>query len=292
VSNWNRIYPNNNTALGNIRAFARDGQALGSTGILNTVWNDDGEGLFDQNWFGVLFGAAAGWQAGESSELAFTASFGQAFHRDSTGKIDQAQRELMAIHKLFDQADLEDGFDSYFWLDPFSPEGRRVAAKLRPSLSALRLHAERAITLAAEARAAAPLENAEALDALELGARRFDFLGLKFQLADECVSAYAQAQALAADKSRHDEVIESLFDTSQRLHDLHDGYMLLRGLYQQAWLRDNRPYWLDNNLNRYDRAELLWADRLDRWSQVFHQWHESQTLPPAAELGLPAASAK
>ena len=59
VNNWNRVYPNNNEALGNIRAFVRDGQKLGATGMLNTVWNDDGEGIFDENWFGVLFGAAA-----------------------------------------------------------------------------------------------------------------------------------------------------------------------------------------------------------------------------------------
>ena len=64
VNNWNRVYPNNNEALGNIRAFVRDGQKLGATGMLNTVWNDDGEGIFDENWFGVLFGAAAGVAAG------------------------------------------------------------------------------------------------------------------------------------------------------------------------------------------------------------------------------------
>ncbi len=87
VSNWSRLYPNNNEALDNIRVFVRDGQALGATGVLNTVWNDDGEGIFDENWFGVLFGAAAGWQSGESSEETFSSSFGQAFHGDPTGKI-------------------------------------------------------------------------------------------------------------------------------------------------------------------------------------------------------------
>ena len=87
----------------------------------------DGEGLFDQNWFGVLFGAAAAWQPGESKEAPFTDSYGLAFHADSTGKISQAQSELMAAHALFKSIDLGDAQDSFFWIDPFSPEGRQVA---------------------------------------------------------------------------------------------------------------------------------------------------------------------
>ncbi len=295
VNNWNRLYPNNNEALGNIRAFVRDGQKLGAKGLLNTVWNDDGEGIFDENWFGVLFGAAAGWQAGESSEENFVQSFGLAFHRDLTGKISQAQRELMAVHAVLRKAGLYDAQDSYFWLDPFSPEGQRVAAKLRPSLSEVRLHAERAIALVAEARAAGKLENQEALDALELGARRIDFLGFKFQTADECVALYTQAQALAADKSRWGEVevmLETIGSNNGRLQDMRDGYALLRDLYQQAWLRDNRPYWLQNNLARYDQATQLWIGRGDRWNQVVDRWWNTHTLLPAAEVGLPAPAGK
>ena len=45
---------------------------------------------------------------------------------------------------------------------------------------------------------------------MELGARRIDFVGLKFQSADECAALYSQAQALASDKSRWNEVGELL----------------------------------------------------------------------------------
>jgi hypothetical protein len=297
VNNWNRIYPNNNEALGNIRAFVRDGQKLGAKGMLNTVWNDDGEGIFDENWFGVLFGAAAGWQPGESSEEEFTASYGLAFHSDPTGKISQAQRELMAAHAVLKKAGLEDAQDKYFWLDPFSAEGQRVAAKLLPAASELRLDAERALTLVAEARAAAKLENSglenpEALDALELGARRIDFVGLKFQAADEIIALYNQARVLAADKSRGDEVsemLETIGSNNGRLEDMRDGYALLRDLYQQAWLRDNRPYWLQNNLARYDAAAQLWVGRSAQWDQVVQHWWDTHTLPAPEEVGLPAA---
>jgi hypothetical protein len=300
VSNWSRLYPNNNDALANIRVFVRDGQALGATGVLNTVWNDDGEGIFDENWFGVLFGAAAGWQSGESSEDAFSSSFGQAFHGDPTGKIDQAQRELMAAHDAFKEAGLHDARDVYFWVDPFSPEGERMNAKLRPFESELRLHAEHAITLIAEARAAAKqenraLENPEALDALELGARRIDFVGLKFQAADESIALYNQARAMAADKSRRDEVEAKLYTIGANnglLQDIRDGYSLLGGLYRQAWLRDNRPYWLENNQARYNRAAQLWIGRGDRWNQVMEQWWQTHTLAPPAEVGLSVQTEK
>ena len=298
VNNWSRLYPNNNEAMGNIRAFVRDGQKLGSKGMLNTVWNDDGEGIFDANWFGVLFGAAAGWQVGESSEDAFTASYGIAFHGDATGKINQAQQALMAAHALLKKADLGDARDSYFWVDPFSPPGRRIAEKIRPVLSELRLDAERAITLLAEARAAGKLDNQEALDALELGARRIDFVGLKFQAADECVSLYNQARQLAesGDKARRDEVSELLYSIGSNnggFDDIRDGYTLLRDLYRQAWLRDNRPYWLQTNMDRYDMSAQLWIARGDRWqTQVIQQWYDTHTLPTAEEAGLPAGTAK
>ena len=58
VNNWNRVYPNNYNALYNIQGFVRDGQRMGATGVLNTSWDDDGEALFNQTWYGVLFGAA------------------------------------------------------------------------------------------------------------------------------------------------------------------------------------------------------------------------------------------
>jgi hypothetical protein len=297
VNNWNRLYPNNNEALGNIRAFVRDGQKLGSKGMLNTVWNDDGEGIFDENWFGVLFGAAASWQPGESSEDAFKASYGLAFHGDATGKIDQAQQALMAAHALLKKAGLVDAQDSYFWVDPFSPLAQQGMVQLRPVLSELRLDAERAITLVAEARAAGKLENPEALDALELGARRIDFVGLKFEAADDCVALYDQARTLAAmnDKTNRAQIAELLYtigSNNGRMQDIRDGYTLLRELYRQAWLKDNRTYWLQTNLDRYDQSAQLWIARGDKWqSRVIGQWDDTGTLPLPDEAGLPAPAA-
>ncbi|MDW5266872.1 MULTISPECIES: beta-N-acetylhexosaminidase [Acidobacteriaceae] len=319
VNNWSRVYPNNNLALLNIQGFIRDGQRLGSTGALNTIWNDDGEGLENMNWYGILFGAAASWQKGESSIPQFQDSYAQVFHGDMTGDLNEAQKEIILAHALLkQQAKTGDGSDGLFWLDPMSKDGQVYADKIRPYTHELRLHAERALTLIAQARAAAPapsksftataapynpadaypsnptsLRETDAIDALELGARRMDFIGLKFQLADEIAQGYQRAydMRMTTDHKQRQTVASELSEingNNGRIADIRDDYSLIRDLYQQAWLRSNRPYALRPVLEHYDYTIGLWLARSDKIRVAQRQWADSQTLPTAAELGIPA----
>jgi hexosaminidase len=295
VNNWSRVYPNYNNALSNIQNFTADGQRLGATGQLNTVWNDDGEALFNANWYGVLFGAEAAWHQGAASIPDFQSSYGENFHGDMTGKIDEAQREMMAAQQLLKDSPYKtDGQDLLFWQDPWNADGQRIASQLRPLLSELRMHAERALILVVEARNANPnLRETDALDVLELGARRMDLIGLKFQISDEIAASYAHAFALQISKTKedHDEVgheLGSINAVNGKLQDLRNNYSLIRDLYEQAWLKSNRPYFLRNNLERYDYTIQMWLGRIDRMRVAQRQWANSETIPPAAELGIPA----
>lgn len=313
INNWNRVYPNYNNGLENIQEFTRDGQAMGATGQLNTLWNDDGEALASNNWYGLLFGAAAAWQQGESSIPAFQSSFAQVFHGDRTGKINQAQEELMAAHELLHSTKVGDGSDGLFWIDPWSPDGMKMAAQVRPVLTELRNHAERALQLIAEARAAAPapatpivysqanwlpsnptsLRETDAIDALELGARRFDLIGMKFQMADEMAAIYADAQSKAPSTDRKTHLragaeLHTIGGVNGRVQDIRDTYALIRDLYAQTWLRTTRPYALRPVLEHYDSTIALWQDRADKVRSAQRQFAEDGTLPPAATVGIPA----
>jgi len=295
VNNWSRVYPNWNNALANIQQFTLDGQKLGATGQLNTIWDDDGEALFNGNWYGILFGAEAAWHQGEASIPAFQSSYGENFHGDTTGKIDQAQQEIMAAHQLLKDSPYKvDGQDLLFWQDPWNADGQRIAVQLRPILSELRLHAERALILIAEARSANPnLRETDALDVLELGARRMDLIGLKFQVSDEMANSYAHAFALQSAKTKEDRdeasrELNLINGVNGRLQDLRNNYSLLRDLYEQAWLKSYRPYFLRNNLERYDFTIQLWLGRIDRMRIAQRQWVNSHTIPPASDIGIPA----
>ncbi|MDE1156396.1 MAG: family 20 glycosylhydrolase [Acidobacteriaceae bacterium] len=317
INNWSRVYPNNNYALNDIQQFTRDGQAMGATGQLNTIWYDDGEALASNNWYGILFGAAAAWQPGESSIPDFQNSYGEVFHGDLTGKLDEAQRELMAAHALLKSAKVGDGSDGLFWLDPWSKDGQRYASMMRPINAELRQHAEHALRLIAEARAAAPapqqpvvyslvnqlpsnptsLRETDAIDALELGARRMDFIGLKFQLGDEIPQMYARISSEApANASTHKGQLDITIELADingingRFQDIKDTYALIRDLYMQLWLRTNRPYALRPVLDHYDYTNGIWLGRIDRFKSAQRQWDDLHTLPPASDLGFPPAS--
>ena len=290
VNSWNRVYPDNNAALLNIQGFLRDGQRLGSTGELNTVWDDDGEGLFNLDWYGVLFGAAAGWQPGSSSIPQFQNSYGQIFHGDLTGKINQAQIDLMAAQKTVTDSDVGYSTDDLFWMDPWSKEGQQASAKLLPVVSSIREQAEQAIILIQQARAAGSLREVDALDAMEMGARRMDFLGYKFEVAQEIAAAYYNAYQQQSHPASGEDIGRMLSDLSSsngRCQDLRDGYGLTRDLYRHAWLQENRPYWLDNVMAHYELNMELWIQRGIRFQEARAQWRQTQKLPPPEELGLP-----
>ena len=286
VSSWNRVYPNNANALVNIQRFVRDGQRLGATGMINTSWDDDGEALFNQTWYGDLFGAAAAWQSGESGIDSFASSYGRVFHGDLSGKIDEAQRRLSAAHALLTSARVGDASDYLFWLDPWTDEGRSMAQRIRPYTHDLRILAESTLVLIAQAEPGITRER-DAIEAMKLGARRMDFIGMKFQFADEVVAMYDRAADTTSKAPQRD--LADLTGINGRLQDLRDGLSLIRDEYEKAWLRENRPYWLHNVLARYDLATQLWIERADRINLARQEWYRSHRLPPAPSLGIPAS---
>jgi hypothetical protein len=291
-SNWNEVFPAAKNAFWNIQGFIREGQKLGSTGALTTVWNDDGEGLFNLDWYSLMFGAVAAWQPGESSIAIYQQNYGQDFNLDPSGKINEAEKELMAAHDALDSANTGLTSDQVFWIDPWSAEGQSISAKMLPVAPEIRVHAEQAIVLLEQARYVnAELREPGALEAMDLGARRLDLIGMKFELSQEMVSGYAMAVAGQHDKAQRDKVENALDEISSmngQCQDLRDAYSAIKGEYTEVWLGENRPYWLNNVTVRYDLAIQMWQKRGDRFQQAMRTRWDGKDLPAPAALDLPA----
>jgi hexosaminidase len=285
AGNWGVIWPDLDAAFVNIRNFVRDGQKHQALGVLNTTWNDDGESLVDMTWPALVFGAAASWQAGESNIDDFKSSYDWAFYRNEDNTFAGVIENLNRPHALLAGLKLDNARNELFWSDPFSDFSANLAAQALPAAHDLRLGAEHAAETLVLHRAKARL-HAETLDDMLFAAWRLDTLGLKIQFTSEISRYYWDAYQNQADKARAQNDLDEIVDINGRLQSLRDAITETRKLYREGWGRENRPYWLDNVLVRYDNLASEIQAKIVVVQAAQRQYWTTRTLPAPEPLGF------
>jgi hexosaminidase len=288
AGNWGVIWPDLDSAFTNVKNFVRDGQKHQAMGVLNTTWNDDGESLVDMDWPALIFGAAAGWQPGESSIDDFKNSYDWAFYRNSEGNgrtFVDAIENLDCSHTLLAAAKLHGATNELFWSDPFSESGASIAAQALPATHDLRLGAEHAAESLLHNRAQAHL-HADTLDDLLLAAWHLDTLGMKIQFTSEISRYYWDAYQNQTDLVRVQNDLDEIVDINGRLESLRDTITEMRKMYKEGWARENNPYWLDNVLVRYDNLASEVQAKIVVVQAAQRQFETSKTLPAPEQLGF------
>ncbi|MGH9476505.1 MAG: glycoside hydrolase family 20 zincin-like fold domain-containing protein [Terriglobales bacterium] len=283
VSNWSRIFPDYSEATPNIVNFVRDGRSLGSTGVLNTNWNDDGESMFDYCWYGVALGSAEGWED-QPSLPRFQNAYDWALYRADGHDFLQQVETLTQVQELVHKAVHTDATDSAMWHEAFSPEGQRVYGEMAPVAPQVRLLAEDVIASMAEHREGARRYR-DLLLPVEFAARRFDFVGEKAIYAVLIVQLYQQASTPGLSRGKVNGIFSRINSINGLLQDMRDGVTTLRGEYQTLWLEGNTPYFLGNILVRYDNERLYWENQARRFSRIRRAYDTQGTLPPLISSG-------
>ncbi|MFZ0773084.1 MAG: beta-N-acetylhexosaminidase [Candidatus Sulfotelmatobacter sp.] len=285
ANNWNQVWPNLDAAFGNIRNFTRDGQKLGAMGMLNTTWNDDGESLYGMAWPALVFGAAAGWQAGESDLDRFKNCYDWAFYRNSDATFRDTLDNLDRGHQALAKIKVDTETDELFWADPFTPEGAKLMQKILPAAADMRLGAEHALESLYRNRGKAHANQATLAD-LMLGAWRWDALGMKAEFTQEINQFYWDAFQNQTDAERVGNDLAEITDINARLEDLRDATTRISQMYREAWLREYSPFWLDNVLVRYDTLAREFQKKIVAVRQVRRQYDATKSLTQPQELGF------
>ena len=289
VNNWNRVFPNLDQAIPNIRVFTRDGQKYGAIGQVNTTWDDYGDALFGMTWYPVVYGAAAAWQQGDSDPEKFRAAFDWAFFRNPGEEFSQAIMKINTAHELFKSVGLTDAnYNTVAWLNPFDAEQRKTLARFQPIASEMRLRQEEAIELIVRNRAKAR-RNADLLDYHEFAARRLDFIGMKSQYAKLIADLWQEAYENQDTPGRITRATGKINGVNGLLQDGRDGVTALAAEYQRLWLAENRPYWLGNVMGLYERETRVWLDEIDTVRRAVATYRSTRLLPPAESVGLKTA---
>jgi len=296
VSNWGAIWPDFDVAFHNIRDFVRDGQKHQALGLLNTIWHDDGETLTDMTWPGLVFGAAAGWQPGTSDIDIFKESYDWAFYR-MNGSPEESEKagsdsifrdvieNLDRSHTLLAALKVDKASNERFWSDPFTSGGSTAAAKALPATHDLRLSAEHAIESLGRERRAVQLHR-ETLDDLRFAAWRLDALGMKIQFTSEINHYYWDAYQNQSDPVRVQQDLDEIIDINGRLESLRDAVTQLKTSYEQAWARENHPYWLENVLVRYDHLASECQAKIVAVQDAERAYDATKVLPAPEQLGF------
>ena len=245
VSCWSRIWPDMQTAAANISLFTREGYKQGAIGMLNTTWDDDGENLFNYNWYPLVWGAFCSWRP-EMSDITSTGSvsasrvlpvFNTAFDRlffgEDCGGVSEIFLRMSSIRNSAAAGSLR---DDWFWKSLNTSLNHRVS---QSSIRDLYSEAD-----AAEHELMSIEENRErgddAVQAALFSVRRIKLLALNLCIA--AMGGKSRGALSAADSVRYMHTIDEACGLAQ----------LLRNEYEAAWLRENRQWYLKENLNKYD----------------------------------------
>ena len=281
VWGWNQIFPNVDAASKNIINFVRDGQTAGTLGMINTTWDDDGETLFEMGWYGIVLGAAASWQSGVVDQRKFDEAFDWAFFRADGDQFVSAIRTLGSVNTTLDIRTSND----LFWRNPFTTPFQNDARANAEKIRRMRLQVENALESLLRNRGRAR-RNATMIPALILAAQRFDHLGRRAQTVEKLSREYWEAYLNLGDRVRVRRLRRYASPIYNQLREMAEELSVLRAGYREQWLAENRPYWLDSVLARYDHAIAEWLQKSRELGEVLRNYETTSTLPDPQAFGL------
>jgi len=274
---WNQIFPNTESAAKNIINFVRDGQKAGAVGMMNTTWDDDGESLFEMAWYPLALGAAASWQEGTLDRAEFDKNFAWSFYRAESN-------ELLSANLLLGSASGGWG-DEIFWRDPFTTQFITFARTNGERIKTMRLAVEEAQEKVARNGNQAR-RNRENLDALTFGARRLDHLGRRYQVMQKFSDQYWDAYLNLGDRTKVRRLRYYSGAIYNNLREMAEELSIVKEGYRKQWLAENRPYWLESVLARYDQMISIWLTKSRQMDETLRKYEATSTLPSPEEFGL------
>ena len=283
ASNWNQIFPNLEAASKNITNFVRDGQKAGAIGMMNTTWDDDGEALFEMTWHPIALGAAASWQEGAVDIEKFDRDFDWSFFRNDGDQFVKAARALGRVNSTLGIATSNE----VFWRDPFTTQFQTLARNNADKIKQMRLMVEEAQESLTRNEKRAR-RNASAVAPMKFAAQRFDHLGRRYQMVQKFSDEYWNAYLNLGDRAKarklryyHGAIYNNNREMAEELAILKEGY-------RRQWLAENRPYWLESVLARYDQMISIWLAKSRQMEEAMRKYQATSTLPDPEEFGLGA----
>ena len=212
---------------------------------------------------------------------AFDDDFDWAFFRNEGDEFTEALQALGSVNTVLDIR----ASDEVFWRDPFNSNFQRQARVLNAQLREMRLAVENAdeLLLRNEARAR---RNRSMIPVMRFAAQSFDHLGRRMQVVEKFSQEYWDAYLNLSDRRKVGRLRNYWGNIYNWLREMAEELTILKESYRRQWLAENRPYWLDSVLARYDQAIAIWLNKSKALAEAVRLYNTNSILPDPEEFGL------
>jgi hypothetical protein len=211
----------------------------------------------------------------------FDDNFDWAFFRNDGDEFTDALHALGSVNTLLGIGTS----DELFWRDPFNSNFQLQARTLKSQIREMRLAVENAdeSLLRNDSRAR---RNRSMIPVMRFAAQRLDHLGRRMQVVEKFSQDYWDAYLNLNDRRKVGRLRNYWGNIYNSLREMSEDLTILKESYRQQWLAENRPYWLDSVLARYDQATLTWLNKSKSLAEAVRLYNTNSILPDPEEFGL------
>ena len=270
ILNSYRMFPDMVMAKANIDGFYRQGKQDGATGAFATIWDDGGAYLFSADWYGVYVSAEKSWNLDTVNTASFDQRYETCAYESSNGNYVKALFTLMQLRAL----PLTYNLNDQLWQQKILPDsGKKLILNNVSATEALQIvnQAENYIT------AADPHSHAADISALQFAIWQYKLMITTRLIIADVVKKYS-----ASTNMLREQAVTTVTACADTLHALNERYKAAAQWFQQAWLQENQPYWLNVVMQPYEKK----SNALAALEQQLRQAVAQGKLPPVNRTRL------
>jgi len=175
--------------------------------------------------------------------------------------------------------------DEIFWRDPFTTQFQNQARSLAERIRKMRLTVEDVHESPLKNESGAR-RNASAVAAMKFAAQRFDHLGRRMEVMQRFSDQYWDAYLNLGDRAKARKLRYYTGAIYNNLREMAEELSIVKEGYRKQWLAENRPYWLESILARYDQMISIWLTKSRQMDEALRKYEATSTLPTPEEFGL------
>src|SRR5436309_12190699 len=119
--------------------------------------------------------------------------------------------------------------------------------------------------------------NRATLSVMRLAAQRYDHLGRRMEVVQRFSNQYWDAYLNLGDRTKVRRLRYYSGAIYNNLREMAEELSILKEGYRKQWLAENRPYWLESVLARYDQMISIWLAKSRQMDGTLRKYEATST---------------